>query len=87
MKYIASPREAVEKEYQEVLQHAEGNCQYWEIRNRGRQEQIAHRPAKLGQEKIRARLQDVKARLVMERHSRTNDSGREYANPSACNHK
>jgi hypothetical protein len=63
MEYITSHREEVEKEYQEVLQHAEENCQYWEARNRERQEQIARMPAKPGQEKIRAKLQDVKARL------------------------
>ena len=63
MEYIETHREAVEKEYQAVLQHAEENRQYWEARNRQRQEHIARTPPKPGQEKLRAKLQAAKARL------------------------
>jgi hypothetical protein len=65
MEYIEAHRAEVEQEYQTVLQHAEENRQYWEERNRTRREQIARTPPKPGQEKIRARLQAVKARLGM----------------------
>jgi uncharacterized protein (DUF433 family) len=66
MEYIEAHRAEVEQEYQAVLQHAEENRQYGEARNLQRQEQIARMPPKPGQEKIRARLQAVKARLGME---------------------
>ena len=66
MKYIETHREEVEKEYQAVLQQAEENRHYWEARNRERLKHIARLPPKPGQEKIRARLQAVKARLGME---------------------
>jgi len=65
MEYIETHREEVEKEYQAVLQEAETNRQYWEARNRERQEHIAHAPPKPGQEEIRAKLQAAKARLGM----------------------
>lgn len=65
MEYIETHRGEVEKEYQAVLQEAEQNRQYWEARNRERQEQIAHTPPKPGQEEIRAKLQAAKARLGM----------------------
>src|SRR4029450_3461025 len=41
MEYIETHRDEVEKEYQAVLQEAEKNRQYWEARNRERQEHIA----------------------------------------------
>ena len=63
MEYIETHREEVEKEYQAVLQEADKNRQYWEARNRERQEHIAHTPPKPGQEEIRAKLQAAKARL------------------------
>ena len=66
MEYIVSHRDEVEQEYQAVLQHAEENRQYWEARNRQRRKQIVRMPPKPGQEKIRAKLQAVKARLGME---------------------
>jgi uncharacterized protein (DUF433 family) len=65
MEYIETHRDEVEKEYQEVLQQAEENRQYWEKRNRERQEHIAHTPPNPGQEELRAKLQAVKARLGM----------------------
>jgi uncharacterized protein (DUF433 family) len=63
MEYIAAHRDAVEQEYQVVLQQTEDNRRYWEARNRERLEQIAHRPPPPGQEQLRAKLQAVKARL------------------------
>jgi hypothetical protein len=66
MEYIGSHRDEVEQEDQAVLQHAEENRQYWEARHRKRREQIARTPPKLGQEKIRAKIQAVKVRLGME---------------------
>jgi uncharacterized protein (DUF433 family) len=63
MEYIETHREEVEKEYQAVLQEAETNRQYWEARNRERQEHIASTPPKPGQEEIRAKLQAEKTRL------------------------
>ena len=65
MEYIETHRDEVEKEYQAVLQQAEENLQYWEERNRTRQEYIAHTPPKPGHEELRAKLQAVKARLGM----------------------
>jgi uncharacterized protein (DUF433 family) len=66
MTYIETHRDEVEQEYRAVLQHAEENRQYWDTRNRQRLEQMAHTPPKPGQEKLRAKLQAVKARLGME---------------------
>jgi uncharacterized protein (DUF433 family) len=63
MEYIEPHRDAVEKEYQEVLQHAKENRQYWEVYNCKRQEQIARTPPKSVQEELRAKLQAAKARL------------------------
>jgi uncharacterized protein (DUF433 family) len=63
MEYIETHREEVEKEYQAVLQEAEKNRQYWEARNRERQEHIARTPPKPGQEEIRAKLRAEKTRL------------------------
>jgi uncharacterized protein (DUF433 family) len=66
MTYIETHRDEVEQEYRVVLQHAEENRQYWDTRNRQRLEQVAHTPPQPGQEKLRAKLQAVKARLGME---------------------
>jgi hypothetical protein len=66
MTYIETHRDEVEQEYRAVLQHAEENRQYWDTRNRQRLEQMAHTPPKPGQEKLRAKLQALKARLDVE---------------------
>ena len=66
MTYIETHRDEVEQEYRVVLQHAEENRQYWDTRNRQRLEHMAHTPPQPGQEKLRAKLQAVKARLGME---------------------
>ena len=58
-------RVEVEAEYQEVLQQAKENREYWEARNRERLAKIASmaEPSEPGQEEIRAKLQAAKARL------------------------
>ena len=65
MEYIAAHRDEVEQEYQTVLQQAEDNRRYWEVRNRERLEHLGHTPPQPGQEQLRAKLQAVKARLGM----------------------
>ena len=59
--YITAHHDAVEAEYQTVVQHAEANRRYWEERNRERVEQIAHLPPKPGYEAVQAKLQERKA--------------------------
>ena len=66
MTYIETHRDGVEEEYRAVLQRAEENRQYWDARNRQRLEHMAHTPPKPGQEKLRAKLEAMKARLGME---------------------
>lgn len=61
MAYIANHREAVEAEYQEVIQQAEGNRRYWEQCNKDRLTQIAQLPPKPGTEAILAKLEARKA--------------------------
>src|SRR5215212_9162091 len=53
MAYIATHRAEVEAEYQDVLQEAQANRQYWEDRNHERFAQIAALPPKPGQEALR----------------------------------
>lgn len=57
-------RDEVEQEYHAVLQQAEDNRRYWETRNRERLAQIAHMPPQPGQERLRAKLQAIKARVA-----------------------
>ena len=61
--YIDTHRDAVEAEYQLVLEHAEANRHYWEERNRERFAQIAQLSPKPGQEAIYAKLLARKAEL------------------------
>lgn len=63
LSYIKSHQTEVEVEYQQVLQIAEENRQYWEERNRERLAHIAAMPPKPGQQVIRAKLQAWKDRL------------------------
>jgi uncharacterized protein (DUF433 family) len=65
MDYIATHKDEVETEYQEVIKTAEENRKYWEERNRERFAKIAKMPPKPGQEKVRAKLQAAKERLGM----------------------
>jgi len=61
--YIAAHRAEVEADYQEVLQEAQANRQYWESRNRERFVQIALLPPKPGQEALREKLRAWKERI------------------------
>lgn len=61
--YIADHQAEVEAEYQQVLQIAEDNRQYWEERNREHFAQLAAMPPKPGQEALCTKLQDWKDRL------------------------
>jgi uncharacterized protein (DUF433 family) len=63
LSYIKAHQAEVEAEYQEVLQLAEGNRQYWEERNRDRFARVAATPPKPGQEAAYAKLQAWKDRL------------------------
>ena len=56
---LAAARADVEAEYQQVLQIAEENRQYWEERNRERLAEIASRPPTPAQEAVRARIQEL----------------------------
>lgn len=59
--YIESHHDAVEAEYQLVVQHAEANRQYWEERNHQRFEEIAGLPPKPGYEDAFVKLKARKA--------------------------
>lgn len=61
--YIEAHRAEVEAEYQQVLQIAEDDRQYWEERNREYFARLAAIPAKSDQEAVRAKLQAWKDRL------------------------
>jgi len=61
--YIVTHRAEVEADYQDVLQEAQANRQYWDERNRERFAQIAALPPKPGQEALRAKLRAWKARI------------------------
>jgi uncharacterized protein (DUF433 family) len=63
LSYIEAHQTEVEAEYQQVLQVAEANQQYWEERNREHFDHFAAMPAKPTQEAIRAKLQAWKDRL------------------------
>jgi uncharacterized protein (DUF433 family) len=64
LSYIETHQAEVEAEYQQVLQIAEENRQYWEERNREHFARLAEIPPKPGQEAIRAKLQAWKDRLA-----------------------
>jgi uncharacterized protein (DUF433 family) len=63
LSYIEAHQAEVEAEYQQVLQIAEDNQQYWKERNREHFARIAETPPKPGQEAIHAKLQAWKDRL------------------------
>jgi len=65
LSYIDVHRAEVEAEYQEVLQIAEDNRQYWEERNREHFARLAAMSPKPGQETLRAKLQAWKDRLEL----------------------
>ncbi len=63
LSYIENHQAEVEAEYEEVLQIAENNRQYWDERNRERFARLAATPVKPGQEALYAKLQAWKDRL------------------------
>lgn len=63
LSYIEAHQAEVEAEYQEVLQIAQENQQYWENRNREHFARLATKPPKPGQEALRAKLQAWQERL------------------------
>lgn len=63
MDYIAAHPVEVEADYQDVLQEAQANRQYWEDRNHERFAQIAALPPKPGQEALREKLRKWKERI------------------------
>jgi uncharacterized protein (DUF433 family) len=63
LSYIEAHQTEVEAEYQEVLQIAEDNRQYWEERNREHLARLADSSSQSGQEALRAKLQAWKNRL------------------------
>lgn len=63
LSYIEAHQAEVEAEYQQVLQIAEDNRQYWEERNREHFARLAATPPKPGQDVIYAKLQAWKDRL------------------------
>ncbi|MBW4622315.1 MAG: DUF433 domain-containing protein [Cyanosarcina radialis HA8281-LM2] len=63
LSYIKAHQAEVEAEYQEVLQMAEDNRQYWEERNRQHFARVAATPPKPGQEAAYIKLQAWKDRL------------------------
>lgn len=62
--YIQENRCEVEAEYQTVLQETEEIRLYWEERNREHFARIAIMPSKPGQEALRAKLQEQKAKYT-----------------------
>jgi uncharacterized protein (DUF433 family) len=61
--YLAEHRDAVEHEYQQVLQQADANRQYWEARNRERVARRSSTPASPEQEALRAKLRAWKSQI------------------------
>jgi uncharacterized protein (DUF433 family) len=64
--YIEQNRDAVEAEYELVLQQAEENRKYWEERNQNRLKQIREHQPKPGQEALWEKLQQQKAKHAAE---------------------
>lgn len=64
--FIEANRALVEAEYQEVLQIAEENRQYWEERNREHFARIAQLPPKPGTEALWEKLRAQKAKHASE---------------------
>ncbi|HMN28532.1 MAG TPA: DUF433 domain-containing protein [Caldilineaceae bacterium] len=63
MQYIEAHQAEVEAEYDQVLQQVEESRRYWDARNRYLFAQLETLPAQPGQEAIRAKLHERKARL------------------------
>jgi uncharacterized protein (DUF433 family) len=65
--YIDAHRAAVDAEYADVLRAAEEERRYWDERNRERLAQIAAMPPRTDHPKARAKLQELKDQLGMQR--------------------
>ncbi len=63
MAYLADHRDAVEAEYQQVLEQAAARRAYWEARNRDRLARLAQLPPKPGREAVIEKLRARKAEL------------------------
>jgi hypothetical protein len=63
VRYIEEHRAEVEAEYEQVLQQVEESRRYWDAHNRHLFAQLETLPPRPGQEKIRAKLRERKARL------------------------
>jgi hypothetical protein len=63
MTYLSEHHTEVVGQYHQVLLQAEENQRYWNDRNRDRLAEIAAQPPKPGQEALRAKLQELKAKL------------------------
>jgi uncharacterized protein (DUF433 family) len=63
MAYITHHQDAVEQEYQCVIQQAHEIQQYWEAKHRERPVPSAHVPSQPDHEALRAKLRAWKARL------------------------
>jgi hypothetical protein len=68
MTYISEHHTEVVGQYHQVLLQAEENQQYWDDRNRDRLAEIATQPPKPGQEVLRAKLRELKAKLPNHDH-------------------
>lgn len=63
LKYIETHKAEVEIEYNQVVSDSEAERRYWEERNRELIARIAKLPPKPGQEKIRAKVRELKEKL------------------------
>lgn len=63
MTYLDEHHTEVVGQYHQVLLQAEENRRYWDAHNRERLAEIAAQPPKPGQEALRAKLQELKAKL------------------------
>jgi uncharacterized protein (DUF433 family) len=63
LSYLAEHRDEVEREYQQVIQQAETNRQYWDAQNRERLAQRQSVPASPEQEALRAKLRAWESQL------------------------
>jgi uncharacterized protein (DUF433 family) len=63
MAYITQHQDAVEQEYQYVIQQAQEIQQYWEAKNRERRVPHANLPSQPDHEALRAKLRAWKTRL------------------------
>lgn len=61
LSYLRVHCDAVEAEYQQVVEHAAANRRYWDAQNRDRLAQVAHLPPQPGHEAILAKLKAHKA--------------------------